>query len=105
MSESLQNHVEKLTKLHQQLESARESKVLSAAMLHQLEQIIDQLTQHSDAAWQDAASWLANTMSIAPQIAPMIDRELLWFFGGDCLHFLTDEEIARFQQQEDSNNH
>lgn len=102
MSETLQNHVQKLTRLHQQLDSTRESKVLSDAMLHQLEQIIDQLTQHSDAAWQDASSWLANSMSIAPQIAPMIDRELLWFFGGDCLHYLTDEEINRFQQQDDA---
>ena len=104
MSESLQNHVEKLTQLYKQLDNTRESKVLSDAMLHQLERIIDQLVQHSDAAWQDASSWLANAMSVAPQIAPMIDRELLWFFGGDCLHYLTDEEIDRFQRLEESEN-
>lgn len=103
MSESLPHHIQQLTELHQKLTGARESKVLSDAMLHQLEQIIDQLTQQSDTARQDASAWLAHTMSMAPQITPLINRELLWFFGGDCLHFLTDDEINTFQQQEEAN--
>ncbi|QLF91768.1 dehydrogenase [Pseudomonas sp. ABC1] len=32
-----------------------------------------------------------------PQIAHLVPRDLLWFFGGDCLHFMPDEEIAIFQ--------
>ncbi|MBC9251260.1 dehydrogenase [Pseudomonas alcaligenes] len=32
-----------------------------------------------------------------PQIAHLVPRDLLWFFGGDCLHFMPDEEIALFQ--------
>jgi hypothetical protein len=36
-----------------------------------------------------------------PEFAPTFPRQLLWFFGGDCLHYLTDEEIAQFQQLED----
>ncbi|MCB1731201.1 MAG: hypothetical protein KDI21_12060 [Halieaceae bacterium] len=33
-----------------------------------------------------------------PDFAPTLPRELLWFFGGDCLHFMPDEEIALYQQ-------
>ncbi|SDU06914.1 hypothetical protein SAMN05216296_1593 [Pseudomonas pohangensis] len=33
-----------------------------------------------------------------PQIAHLIPRDLLWFFGGDCLHFMPDEEIQLYQQ-------
>ncbi len=33
-----------------------------------------------------------------PDFAPTFPRELLWFFGGDCLHFMPDEEIAVYQQ-------
>ena len=33
-----------------------------------------------------------------PQLAPSLPREILWFLGGDCLHFMPDEEIAQFQQ-------
>ncbi|CAD5110306.1 PA2817 family protein [Zestomonas carbonaria] len=33
-----------------------------------------------------------------PQIAHLVPRDLLWFFGGDCLHFMPDEEIELFQR-------
>ena len=33
-----------------------------------------------------------------PQIAHLVPRDLLWFFGGDCLHYMPDEEIHFFQQ-------
>lgn len=36
-----------------------------------------------------------------PQIAHLIPRDLLWFFGGDCLHFMPDEEIALYQELEE----
>lgn len=35
------------------------------------------------------------------EFAPTLPRELLWFFGGDCLHYMPDDEIAQFQQLED----
>lgn len=33
-----------------------------------------------------------------PQIAHLVPRDLLWFFGGDCLHFMPDDEIDLYQQ-------
>ncbi len=33
-----------------------------------------------------------------PHLVPLIDRDLFWFFGGDCLHFMPDEEIELFQR-------
>lgn len=33
-----------------------------------------------------------------PQIAHLVPRDLFWFFAGDCLHFMPDEEIALYQQ-------
>jgi hypothetical protein len=38
-----------------------------------------------------------------PEFAPTFPRELLWFLGGECLHYMPDEEIAEFERrQEDS---
>ena len=28
-------------------------------------------------------------------------RDLLWFFGGDCLHFMPDDEIEMYQALEE----
>ncbi len=36
-----------------------------------------------------------------PQVAHLVPRDLLWFFGGECLHFMPDDEIAQFQALED----
>ncbi|MBA1274717.1 PA2817 family protein [Stutzerimonas azotifigens] len=36
-----------------------------------------------------------------PQIAHLVPRDLLWFFGGDCLHYMPDDEIAVFQELEE----
>ena len=33
-----------------------------------------------------------------PHLMPLVPRDLLWFFGGDCLHYMPDEEISVFQQ-------
>jgi len=33
-----------------------------------------------------------------PQLAHLIARDLLWYFGGNNLHNMTDDEIAKFQR-------
>ncbi|MES2676528.1 MAG: PA2817 family protein [Pseudomonadota bacterium] len=32
-----------------------------------------------------------------PQLMHELPRDLLWFFGGDCLHYMPDEEISLYQ--------
>ncbi|WP_028293889.1 hypothetical protein [Oceanobacter kriegii] len=91
------NHIELLEKLKSRLKAAEESEVINADMIQQLETVIDQLKEHRETAWEDARVWLANLMMFTPQLAPAVDRELLWLMGGECLHYLTDEEIAKFE--------
>lgn len=40
---------------------------------------------------------LCRLVSHFPAFTPHVQRDLFWFFGGDCLHFLADEEIEKFQ--------
>ena len=47
------------------------------------------------------AELVARLFTTYPELAPALPRQLLWFFGGDCLHYMPDEEIAQFQQLED----
>ncbi|MEE4660986.1 MAG: PA2817 family protein [Halieaceae bacterium] len=44
---------------------------------------------------------VARLFGSCPQLAPLFPRELLWFIGGECLHFMPDSELAQFQQLED----
>ena len=60
------------------------------------------LPQDSDGDWYADAGPLVNRLfTTYPDFAPTFPRELLWFFGGDCLHFMPDDEIAVFQALED----
>jgi hypothetical protein len=36
-----------------------------------------------------------------PQVAHLVPRDLLWFFGGDCLHYMPEEEIDLYQTLEE----
>jgi hypothetical protein len=49
----------------------------------------------------DAQEVLSRFIRCYANLVPLIKRELLWFIGGECLHFLGDEEIALYQQLED----
>jgi hypothetical protein len=36
-----------------------------------------------------------------PHITPEVNRDLFWFFGGECLHYMGDDEITLYQQLEE----
>ena len=44
---------------------------------------------------------LCQVITRYPQIAHLVPRDLLWFFGGDCLHYMPDDEIDLYQQLEE----
>ncbi|MBD2859641.1 dehydrogenase [Spongiibacter sp. KMU-158] len=49
----------------------------------------------------DGQDLLTRIIALYPQLTPAIHRDLLWFFGGDCLHFLSDEELDHYQNLEE----
>jgi hypothetical protein len=53
--------------------------------------------QNSSEFLNNGQQLLCRTVAGYPHLMPLLYRDLLWFFGGDCLHFMPDDEIARFQ--------
>ncbi|MEM8660077.1 MAG: PA2817 family protein [Pseudomonadota bacterium] len=54
-----------------------------------------------DQLYDQGAALTVRLFTTHPEFAPTYPRELLWFFGGDCLHFMPDEEIGIYQQLEE----
>lgn len=52
----------------------------------------------SEDSIQQGQQLLCQLIALYPQLSHLINRQLLWRLGGDCLHYMTDEEISRFQQ-------
>lgn len=66
--------------------------------LRELAQAIDALAPGSPGFYETGALLLSRVFTTYPELAPLVPRQLLWFFGGDCLHFMADEEVEQFQQ-------
>ncbi len=67
-----------------------------AAFLAALDELIGN-TQAPD--WLERGQALmCRIVGSYPHLMPLLYRDLLWFFGGDCLHYMPDEEITLFQQ-------
>lgn len=44
---------------------------------------------------------LATIVGRYPHITPKLPRDLLWFYGGECLHYLADAELDQYQELEE----
>lgn len=46
--------------------------------------------------------WIITTcIARYPHLTPRLPRTLFWYFGGECLHYVSDEEIRCFQAIEE----
>lgn len=72
-----------------------ESHVLFLERFDELLTVLPQAPLESQYLGQDL---ICQVMQRYPQIAHLVPRDLLWFFAGDCLHFMPDEELDRYQQ-------
>ncbi|WP_210398211.1 PA2817 family protein [Motiliproteus sediminis] len=66
--------------------------------LEQLVLLVKALEAEQDDATYLGQDLICRLIRAYPQHTHLIDRDLLWFFGGDCLHYMPDEEIAKFQE-------
>jgi hypothetical protein len=108
MNPRLTYHIELLKNLATELaklSDADQAFNQNNTILPQFDALIEQLKQPSveqtDAAMFEGAQWMYRFLTLNPELAPAIHRDLLWFFGGECLHFMPDEEIERFQRLDD----
>jgi hypothetical protein len=51
--------------------------------------------------YSDGPALVTRLFTTYPDFAPTFPRELLWFLGGECLHFMPDDEIELHQQLEE----
>ncbi len=54
--------------------------------------------QYSEDYSYQGQSLICRIVAHYPHITPAVSRDLFWYFGGDCLHFMADEEINLYQQ-------
>lgn len=70
--------------------------------LDQFAALVDDFEHHRPEAYEDGQSLLVRLVRGYPQFVPLLARDLFWLFGGECLHFMSDEEIEQFQQLDET---
>lgn len=68
-----------------------------ALFLERFDELLDVLPREPEQSLYLGQDLICQVIHRYPQIAHLVPRDLLWFFGGDCLHFMPDEEISLFQ--------
>lgn len=66
--------------------------------LEQFAELVRTFEAHEATAYDEGPYLMARLVRAYPQLVPLVARDLFWLFGGECLHFMPDEEISRFQQ-------
>lgn len=100
----VEQHIKLLAHLRTILVAVADAEVVPenhhALFLERFDEMVANLRESSEDLYvgQDIISQVFQRY---PQIAHMVPRDLLWFFGGDCLHFMPDDEIEKYQQLED----
>ncbi len=63
-----------------------------------LRQIVMRLAADDLDIYQEGPALVSRLFTHYPDFAPLFPRDLLWFLGGECLHFMPDEEIERYHR-------
>lgn len=66
--------------------------------LRELAAAFTQLNSAGGNLYEDGPVLVSRLFTTYPDFAPTLPRDLLWFFAGDCLHYMADEEISLYQR-------
>jgi hypothetical protein len=69
--------------------------------LARLADAFQRIARDEEELYTEGPALVTRLFSNFPHFAPLFPRDLLWFFGGECLHFMPDEEITQHQQLEE----
>ena len=94
-----QHHIVLLQYLRQVIQTLAEEDLVPEehqGFIQRYDELIAQMQRGDDERYL-GQELVSQVFQRYPQIAHQVPRDLLWFFGGECLHFMPDEEIANYQ--------
>ncbi|MFT6221328.1 MAG: hypothetical protein ACJA0C_000729 [Candidatus Endobugula sp.] len=71
-----------------------------AAFIATLKKLCE-MPEYNDDMNEKGQWFVSRVVSAYSHLMPLLNRDLLWFFGGNCLHYMPDDEISFYQQLEE----
>ena len=101
----LEHHIALLSHLRLILVAVSEAEQVPeeshALFMERFDELVEQLPQDPLESQYLGQDIICQIITRYPQIAHLVPRDLLWFFAGDCLHYMPDDEIALYQALEE----
>lgn len=102
VADRITHHLQLLDELHRQCVRCLETDPLhneqaNRELLDSLEALRSAVAEGGDYG-SPGQALIARIVAHYPALTSAVHRDLFWFFGGDCLHFMSDEEIALYQR-------
>jgi len=97
----LEYHLQLLHHLRTILEADQVPEESHALFLERFDELLTLLPQDPLESQYLGQDLICQVIQRYPQIAHLVPRDLLWFFAGDCLHFMPDEELELYQALEE----
>lgn len=107
MSQTSSYHQYFQDQLNALLENCKSRLFVEEAISEDDQTLLDQLlqlcshTDHDDDYYQLGQAVIGKIIAHYPALTPLVSRDLFWYFGGDCLHHMSDDEIASYQVLDD----
>ncbi|SIS81595.1 PA2817 family protein [Neptunomonas antarctica] len=87
------NHILQFSPFCQDEMSAQDSE-----FLQRFNELISETTDVQASYIESGQALMTGWIRAYPELAPLMPRDLLFFFGGECLHFMPDDELQTFQE-------
>ncbi|WP_019530328.1 PA2817 family protein [Dasania marina] len=62
---------------------------------------LEQLANNSlndEALYEKGQRLIENIIANYPMLTPALNRDILWLLGGNCMHYLGDDELSDYQR-------
>ncbi|WP_370277712.1 PA2817 family protein [Pontibacterium sp.] len=66
--------------------------------IHDLKNLIEDFEAGTGDIRSEGQDVIDRAFRMYPELAHLIARDLLWYFGGSCLHNMPEDEIEKFQR-------
>lgn len=66
--------------------------------IHDLKNLIEDFEAGTGNVRDQGQDLIERAFRMYPDLTHLIARDLLWYFGGSCLHNMPDDEIEKFQR-------
>lgn len=71
--------------------------IADSEFLELFESVIEGYENHNSDIYAEGEQLMVRLVRSYPHLTHLVARDLFWLFGGECMHYMSDDELYKFQ--------